>query len=240
MNSKKTKFSFYPQSKKAMKNNLMKNSLIVITLLTLATAGIAPAMAASTRFSFGPANPDLNEPEILHYELRPGDTVSEEVTATNGEDTPATFSVYPADTEYNSSLSLTYKGKNDPRALESAWITVDENEFVLKPHEEKKIKFTLAVPKDAQVSDAYLAGIILERIVETPEKSTLKYRAAIVIPVKLTVTLDPKPVTKYWQANLFNYVNTPPILISLGIFCLAMTYFVRQKIKEKKLAHEKK
>ncbi len=216
-----------------MKKNVIKNSLILVTFLAVISGGITPAVAVSSNFSFGPTNPDREIPEILHFELKPGDTVTESVTAANNEDTPGTFSIYPTDTEYNKELHLVYKTKGGTRSLASSWITMNENEFTLEPKEKKTFEFTLNIPKDAGISDFYRAGIVLEKFIATDEKSPIKSRAQLVIPVELNVTMNPQHIEKYWEANLFNKVNTPGTWISVTVFLAGMGYFIHETRKEK-------
>lgn len=216
-----------------MKKEMMKNSLTLVTFLTAISVGITPVAAVSSNFSFGPTNPDKTIPEILHYEMRPGDTITDSVTVSNNEDAPGTFSVYPTDTEYNKSLHLVYKAKGGSRTLASSWITMDENEFTLAPKEKKTFEFTMKVPADAGISDYYSAGIVLEKIIETDEKSAVKPRAQLVIPVELKVTMNPQHVEKYWEANLFNRINGPGTWVSVVLFLAGMGYFIHETRKEK-------
>ena len=216
-----------------MKKNVMKNSLILVTFIAVISGGITPAAAVSSNFSFGPTNPDREIPEILHFELKPGDTVTESVTATNNEDIPGTFSMYPTDTEYNKSLHQVFKAKGGTRTLASSWITMDENEFTLEPKEKKTFTFTLNVPKDAGISDFYRAGIVLEKGVDDDTKSPVKSRAQLVIPVELKVTMNPQHIEKYGETNIFNKINTPGTWISVVIFLAGMGYFIHENRKEK-------
>lgn len=212
---------------------MIKNSLILVTFLAAISGGIAPVAAVSSNFSFGPTNPDREIPEILHFELKPGDSVTESVTAINNEDTPGTFSIYPTDTEYNNSLHLVYKAKGGSRTLASSWISMDETEFTLKPKEKRTFEFTLSIPKDAGISDFYRAGIVLEKIIETDNKTPVKSRAQLVIPVELKVTMNPQHVEKYWEANLFNRINGPGTWVSVALFLAGMGYFIHEIRKEK-------
>ncbi len=216
-----------------MDRNKMKNSLLLVTLLVMLSGGITPAGAVSSNFSFGPTNPDKDIPEIIHLELRPGDTFTGSVTATNNEDIPGTFSLYPTDTEYNQSLHMVYKAKGGTRTLASSWITMDENEFTLGPKEKKTFEFTMNIPKDAGISNLYRAGIVLEKIIGSDEKTLIKSRAQLVIPVELNVTMNPKHIEKYGETNLLSRINGPGTWVSVALFLAGMGYFIHETRKEK-------
>ncbi len=217
-----------------------------MTFVLATMSAAAPALASTNTaesnpangFSFSSANPAFKNQKELYLELKPGDTFTDQVTAKNLGDTPATFEVYAVPSGYDKNLNMRFLDKNAPKILESAWISFDQNTFTLGPNQEKTFNFTISVPKDAQLSENYNAGITLEKsLVQQSSQAKIKTKGAIVLPVYLNVTNHPKPLPGDFQANLLKTTKTPTFWFSFALFVLGIAYYIegRHKEKQKKL-----
>ncbi|BDZ68626.1 hypothetical protein [Methanobacterium ferruginis] len=98
----------------------------------------------------------------------------------------------------------------------ATWITVDPEEFVLAPNEEKKVKVTINIPSEINYSDAMGALIILGNTTDSTQNTSLsgtslltKQVPAIMIPVIVGLPgeiIESISLTKY---------NVPWTLLSL-------------------------
>lgn len=119
------------------------------------------AMAAgSPAFEIKPVNQNHNSPSWLVYNVKPGDSVKDEVMVSNGSDNPITLLLYPAETKtVKEPGAFVLNDRGTPLNDIGKWITLSKESVTLPAKSEEKIMMTLTVPANA-VEKEYQAGIV--------------------------------------------------------------------------------
>lgn len=109
-------------------------------------------------------------PVIITVPLSPGKTITNDVAIENLTNTPlplrATLNDFVTGGEEGG-----YVFQNTRTNPLLSWIKLDENEFILNPHEKKKLKMTIKTPTKIQVG-GYYGILFFEPVLQTPYKPT--------------------------------------------------------------------
>lgn len=181
-----------------MLSDFLKNTWIftLILILLMSTAWASNGLAAS--------------PGSINVQIQGTQVFTTEISVSNVGDSPLNVVI---------SKKRMMKGGSTVLYADdgiATWITVDPEEFVLAPNEEKKVKVTINIPSEINYSDAMGALIILGNTTDHTQNASLsgtslltKQIPAIMIPVIVGLPgeiIESISLTKY---------NVPWTLLSL-------------------------
>ena len=95
------------------------------------------------------------------YNLVPGEEKSDAFIVKNSSDKTVSAKIYPVDGTTTADGSFTLEGEKVDRVGIGGWVKVSSDEVTVGPGEEKRIAFTISIPRNASVGD-HTGGIILE------------------------------------------------------------------------------
>ncbi|HEX6258440.1 MAG TPA: LysM peptidoglycan-binding domain-containing protein [Candidatus Saccharimonadales bacterium] len=115
-------------------------------------------VSALESFGIGalPANPRADNPRtksIFVYEVQPGRTLTDAIKVINNSPTTKTLSVYPIDSQLSSDGAFACAQAADIAKSVGSWITLEKERVTLKPGTNETIRFTIKVPKGAEVGE---------------------------------------------------------------------------------------
>jgi len=129
-----------------------------LTALTLATAGPASA-EGSTSFGLKPARSGTG---YFTYSLERGESVSDEIVATNQGESNVTLKLYTLDARTATNGGVIFPGgEGSPKIGSGAWISLSISRVTLEPGASVTIPFTFTVPSDARIGE-HVAGIVAQ------------------------------------------------------------------------------
>jgi len=155
-----------------MKNCQKIFSKIIISGFLLFTL-ILPLQAfglAAGGIGILPANPDPNNnlsKSWFIYTMDRGQTKVDAVNVFNNSDDEVVVKVYPVDGTTTADGNFTLIDESAEQKGIGAWVNLFAYEVGLKPHEVKKIPFTISVPANADVGD-HMGGLIIQEVSRGP------------------------------------------------------------------------
>jgi hypothetical protein len=196
------------------------------------------------RFNFVIANPNTIDPKKFIFELKPGETSSDEVYVKNASDVPLKFSLYGADGTKTAQGSFALRTKNEPLKDVGKWITFDEKEITLQPGEYKKVKFHLEVPSGTP-EGTYSGGVAAEKSKPETGNPNVTIAVRIGLRVDVKVTSNPHPASKKYADVVGNPFYQVYFWASLGLFlvsagALGWSYYSDKKSPKRRPRHAKK
>ena len=87
------------------------------------------------------------------YNLNPGETASDYVVISNDSDNEQHVTIHAYDSEPSNIGGFALSGPNSDQKGIGIWLIPEETEATLAPGEVKKVKFTISIPKDADVGE---------------------------------------------------------------------------------------
>lgn len=116
-----------------------------------------------------PSNP-LTESWFI-YNLGRGENKEDSLVIKNDSDQPQSLSIYAVDSTVNNLGDFALEGENESKDSMGKWITLETNRLEMAPHEEKQVKFSIAIPDDAQ-SGENNGGIVIQKDLTQAQKET--------------------------------------------------------------------
>lgn len=217
------------------RNPLNKISFILPAIMaTVVFANTAAAQTqASEGFTLTPLHPNAVKPNQFIYELKPGDTLTDEVIVRNENPEQQNFWLYAADQNLNETNAFEiYRPEDtDGNTFIGRWVVPEKQEFPLPGYGDETIKIRITIPKDAPLGE-YTGGLAFERRKFEEKNPNLMLAFRVINKINLKVTNDPQPVPMLqtgWTPN-------PYLLGSSGLFLGSMIYYFAARRKEKKRA----
>jgi hypothetical protein len=155
-----------------------------------------PAMAAENGGIGGkPANPRADNPRtesIFVYELKPGDSVKDEIEVYNNTELSKTINVYATDSVVSSGGGFACAQAVDEIKDVGSWITLSKNQVSLNAGAKEKIAFNVSVPNYAEPGEHNGCIAIQEADVESANVGNgiaLSFRSAIRVAITVPGTI---------------------------------------------------
>ncbi|MFA6896966.1 MAG: DUF916 domain-containing protein [Patescibacteria group bacterium] len=157
----------------AKKNFLMK----ILPLIAVAFWVALPSSCAYAVDSDGitayPTTADPNNPlpqSSFIYNLKPGESKEDYLTVKNESEQEQSVSIYAVDAVANAVGESVLENEIDTRDNMGRWINLETVRLVLKPKEDRRIKFEIDIPEDA-VGKVF-GGIIIQKDPTAKQKNT--------------------------------------------------------------------
>lgn len=177
---------------------------LVLSFTVAAILIPAVAFADSASYTIAPAHP-MDNASWLVYQIKPGDSLQDEVIVKNLSDKTITLSLYPADKEEQvtpqgsqETQGFALKSKESISETIGKWVTISKPSVTLAPKSEEKIGVTLTVPSGTTEKE-YQGGILAELFPETvasvPGKSTNSISVGTRVGVRMYATVSSTAVT---------------------------------------------
>ena len=169
----------------------MKKIILIFSLLLLTTNLSLAQGQPKTPYSFYPETKDKFEPQIKHYELKPGDKYSENFYLKNltGESLLVTLDTVDAS---HDGKSYVYKNNEEEKKEFGKFAKLSEKEITLEPYKTKKIILDISIPADAEKKE-YLGGITYQETKEV-KKGVVNIAYRYAMGTKLKITDNPQPI----------------------------------------------
>lgn len=240
------------QIKKSLSQRARKaSSLFLISYiagaLLVPSAALAQTQAtqqtpppAKGGFAIWPTKPTVVDYNNVILELKPGETVTENLTIQSFEPNDADFNFYTVDFFTQENGVQAYKQKDEPKENVAAWSTLSLENLALKPQEKNNLDLTITVPPNTPLGN-YKGGVAIETLQPSAKYPGIKIARRVIMSVKIKVTDNPQILARVAEANIFT--STPlNVWISIGIFAASMAYFIYAQKSEKnaKLKDSKK
>lgn len=218
----------------------MKVPKIIFSLLiVMGFLGFA-AIVYAGNFSISPANPSTDTGWFV-YEIRPGDSLNDEVVVKNLSDKESKLEIYSVDREESDSSGEGFspKSKDAERLYVGKWITLGKNLITLAPNAEEKIRFTIKIPSDTAQKDYAGAIIVQEEIADKSDIKSTKDQQLITVATRggvrmyVKVTDNPRIIKKAENSEAGSAVDInkelniwTPINVILGVVFLALIIYL--------------
>ena len=157
----------------AKKSFLMK----ILPLIAFAFWVVLPSSCVYAVGSDGiaayPTTADPNNPlpqSSFIYNLKAGESKEDSLTVKNESEQEQSVSVYAVDAVADAAGELVLENETDARDNMGEWINLETVRLVLKPKEERQVKFEINVPEDA-VGKVF-GGIIIQKDPTAKQKNT--------------------------------------------------------------------
>jgi hypothetical protein len=137
---------------------------LILALVLLGPWSAITHAAGGASFSLRPVRYDPAVPATQSYFIiraENGQSFQDEVRVSNTGDAAGTARLYPVDAATGANSGLVYLSSADPRTDVGAWITLDQDELTLGPGENRIVKFTVTIPRDARPGQ-HLGGLVAE------------------------------------------------------------------------------
>lgn len=205
------------------------------------TNGITPNDIANIRsegFTIVPANPNTINSRKFIFEIRPGESSNDFVSVQNLSNQPVKFLLYGADPTFSAQGTPAYKTRQSGGNGEGSWIKFDNQEFTLQPNEQRIERFTITVPKEAELGE-HRAGITIEKSKADVNNPNITIATRVILHADIKVTLDPQPVPKMDGSFSASIVAEKPswqtyyFWISLALFLISLTALLAVTLKSR-------
>lgn len=230
-----------------LKNNLL--ALFASLLLALAPAALAQTESTQLPESFEPfknmgmlqadirpVNPQTDDTGKFYYEIKPGDTISDQLWLVNTSPNTNDIRIYPSHTipGENGQTGFSIPEDDEPKEI-SAWVTLESEQFKLEPGEQKQVSYIITVPADIPYG-LYKGGFAISKFVPAPEGGMLNTSFRKIRALEINVTAAPAE----FKQNIPG-VFRPDITfwIALGAFTASAVYYFVSKQRDKNKKHAK-
>lgn len=217
----------------------MRIPKIVFSLFIIINLFVFTAIVYAGSFSVSPANPSTDTGWFV-YEIRPGDSLSDQVLVKNLSGKEVKLEVYPVDREETdgSGEGFAPKSKDAERLYVGKWVALDKNLITLASNAEEKIGFTIKIPSDTAQKD-YAGAIIVQEVDDKKDIKSVGDKQLISVATRvgsriyIKVTDKPRVIEKAKSAegasadgatgelNIFT-----PLNIILGVVFLALIIYL--------------
>jgi hypothetical protein len=216
-----------------MKNPLRPKIFSGVFVGALLFNSIAAAQTNSDAFTLEILHPNAVKPTQLIYEMKPGDTLTDEVKLGNEHPEKQLFWLYAEDQKLEEKNAFEIYRPEDEHENDfiGSWITAEQKELEIEGKSQKVMKITVSVPKDASPGD-YTGGLAFERKIQEINNPNLTLAFRVIRKINLKVTNDPQPVPMLQTG----WVPNPYLLGSSGLFLGSMVYYFAARRKEKRKA----
>jgi len=168
--------------------------LLVLAIAILTTPLIVRALTLGGGIGIMPGSSDPGDPRTASwfvYTMNPGETKEDSVNLVNNSDDEVVVKVYPVDATTTNDGNFTLVDENVEQIGIGSWIDMFAYEVGLKPHEVKKIPFTITLPDNVDVGD-HMGGIIVQEVSRGPagtnkEGMTMSIVTRVGVRIYLTV-----------------------------------------------------
>lgn len=164
-------------------------SILLAGILTT-SAYAAPSGGIGGR----PSSPDPTNPRsqsIFIHTLDGGAEASDAVLVTNSSDKVRKIDLYAVDGVVSSGGAYSCRQKSEALTDSGKWIKLEKNTLVLAPDSKEEVKFTITVPKNADVGEHNACIVIADKDQETVnEGAGIRIRTRQAIRVVTTIPGD--------------------------------------------------
>jgi len=142
-----------------MKRNLQKIIMFVVTGLLLTTTVVSANFTAYNK---------NGEYSPYTFELSPDGSARDSIMVENLSDDATTLNIYGADAGQSSTGYFALGTQNEKQLTVGKWLSFDESQVTLEPHEKKEVFFNVKVPENT-TPGSYAGGIAAESIAKKAE-----------------------------------------------------------------------
>jgi hypothetical protein len=167
----------------------------------------------------------------LIMEVKPGENAEDYLSLENMENKPTDFILYASEKTIGANGEPFYETTKNRTGILYKWISLEQEQFLLKPGEEIKVKITVSVPEDAEFG-TYEFGAFMETSRSSTNNSALTISTRYMVPIEVKVTNNPQPIPKIKDLN--KPIPTPYFYASIVIFLGCIGYFLYARRKEKR------
>ncbi len=159
-----------------------------------------------------PGNPDPNvrfSDSWFMYDLDLGQEKSDSIRVINNKDETVVVRLYTSDATTTVDGSFTLLSEDNVNKFLGSWVKLAVNEIEIPPKSEKRVPFTINIPKNADVGD-HMGGIVM-REMETDENANLAgtgVRIITCVGVRIYETV-PGEVKKSFDLTRFDWRFEP-------------------------------
>ena len=148
-------------------------ALIAIALWVILPANCVRAVSGDGLIAY-PTTADPNNAlsqSWFIYSLNQGESKEDYLTIKNESTEEQSVSIYAVDATTNNMGEFALEDENATRDNIGKWISTETNHLVLKPKEEKQVKFNISIPTDAAAGEIS-GGIIIQKDLTEAQKNT--------------------------------------------------------------------
>ncbi|MFC1750898.1 hypothetical protein ACFL2V_19070 [Pseudomonadota bacterium] len=204
--------------------------ILTTIILGINLAPLTFAQELNTDFDAKPAQPNLENPNFLIYELRPGESFEDTIYIKNRAQEARTAKIYAADEILTEQGTKGCVLDNQEMKEIGAWIAFDDLLYKFSAEEDKFIDFTISIPEDAEMGD--YRGCIAYSQSSEPEEGKISSAVRKIIFVEIKVTDNPREIERKILERTF--APTWFFYTTLGIALLAVIIIWIDKSKKRK------
>ena len=149
-----------------------KLSLRLVSILLLISAHFTYGQDKSNQTNSARKSTGVSvAPAHFHFNQKPGEIKTYDITVNNSTSTPKQFNVNMYDFDMNGKGKSSFLQAGKGRYSLSKWLSVSPTFIELKPFEKKLVKVTVSVPNTAEGNKAAWAILMVEQV--APRKSLI-------------------------------------------------------------------
>jgi len=180
-----------------------KLSLRLVSILLLISAHFTYGQDKSNQTNSARKSTGVSvAPAHFHFNQKPGEIKTYDITVNNSTSTPKQFNVNMYDFDMNGKGKSSFLQAGKGRYSLSKWLSVSPTFIELKPFEKKLVKVTVSVPNTAEGNKAAWAILMVEQV--APRKSLISPNTN-----SNTVALGVVPTFAF---GIFAYQNPPNVI----------------------------
>lgn len=163
--------------------------------LALLLGGAAAAHAVETPvvsgFSAQPVDDQGRSLDQTYFTLNvpAGGTAAGTIELTNENDRPLKIQVDPVDGLTGATSGAVYANRDDPRKETGRWLTPAASSITVGPHARSELRFTVAVPADAEPGD-HVGAIAFQTPASAPSEGSFSVKQIVRVAVAVQIRVS--------------------------------------------------